>query len=238
MKQTLKKKLKRAFPAPEPIAKETFFKTIPKPQISNFEFIRLQAGYIPIWVWGISLATFMVALFSAYFMEKDTLWIISACIPFVALSAVTENNKSSVYRMAELEMATRFSLKNVVLARLGIIGTMHLLLIALLCPFVYIDQVAITIHAGVYLLVPYLLTTFLSLACTRKLRGPEATYLCMGIAVTISGLNILSQSKFYIYYEQEYFHWWIILLIILFALTVSGYYKTIQNTEDLTWNLF
>lgn len=148
----------------------------------------------------------MVALFSAYFMEKDTLWSISACIPFVALSAITENNRSSVYRMAELEMATRFSLKNVVLARLGIIGTMHLLLIALLCPFVYIDQAAITIHAGVYLLVPYLLTTFLSLTCTRKLHGPEATYLCMGIAVTISGLNILSQSKFYIYYGQDLPH--------------------------------
>ena len=55
-------------------------------------------------------------------MEKDVLWIISALIPFIAMSILTENARSGIYLMAELEMAARFSLKSVILARMEILG--------------------------------------------------------------------------------------------------------------------
>ena len=44
-------------------------------------------------------------------------------LPFVALLAVTEGTRSAVYGMEELELATRFSLKSVLLARLCLVGT-------------------------------------------------------------------------------------------------------------------
>lgn len=237
MKRNIKKALKNAFEVPEPVSKELFLRTIPHPKIGNRVFVLTQAGYIPVWVWGVSFMIFMVALLSTHFIKKDSLWIISACIPFVALTAVTENGKSTVYKMAELEMVSRFSLKSVVLARLGIIGFAHLLLVCLLSSLAGVDNIAAAIHAGVYLLVPYLLTTSLSLACTRRFYGRETTYLCMGMAVMVSGLCIVTQIKFSIFYQKDYFHWWIGLLFILLIFTVSGYYKMIQKTEELAWNL-
>lgn len=237
MKRNIKKALKNAFEAPEPVSKELFLRTIPHPKISNRAFVLAQASYIPIWVWGVSFITFMVALISSHYIKKDTLWIISACIPFVAMTAVSENSKSAVYKMAELEIASRFSLKSVVLARLAIIGLAHLVLICLLSPLAGIGNIAATLHAGVYLLVPYLLTTSLSLACTRRFHYRETNYICMGMAVMVSGLCIFTQINFHFFYQKDYFHWWIGLLIVLSLFTVSGYYKTIQKTEALAWNL-
>lgn len=237
MKRKLKKALKSAFEAPTPLSKELFLKTIPQPRSSRRTFILSQAGYIPLWVWGISFATLLSAIFSACFMSKNTLSILSACIPFVASSAVSENGKSTVYRMAELEKASLFSLKSVTLARLGIIGFSHMLLLCLLCPLASVGSLFSILQTGIYLLVPYLLTTTLSLVFTRRFHGTETMYLCLGIAVMVSGLCIMAQSKFNMFYRQESICWWIGIVIALSALTAWGYYKTIQRTEELSWSL-
>lgn len=237
MKRKIKKALKHAFEAPAPRSKELFLKTIPQPRSSRRSFILSQIGYIPLWVWGASFATLLIALFSAHFMSRNTLGVISACIPFVASSAVAESGRSTVYRMAELEKASLFSLKSVALARLGIIGLSHLLLLGLLCPLASVGSLLSTLQTGVYLFVPYLLTTTMSLTFTRKFHGRETIYLCLGIAVLVSGLCIMAQSKFYLLYRQEYFSGWAGVLIALTFFTAWGYYQTIQKTEDLSWNL-
>ena len=69
-------------------------------------------------------------------MNPNVLWITAALLPFVALLAVTEGTRSAVYGMEELELATRFSLKSVLLARLCLVGSLHaalLLCLTLLC---------------------------------------------------------------------------------------------------------
>lgn len=237
MKQNLKKTLKHAFEAPAPLSKELFLKTIPQPRSSRRSFILSQLGYIPLWIWAASFATLLIALFSEHFMSRNTLGVISACIPFVASSAVAESGRSTVYRMAELEKASLFSLKSVTLTRLGIIGLSHLLLLGLLCPLASVGSLFSTLQTGVYLFVPYLLTTTMSLTFARKFHGRETIYLCLGIAALVSGLCIMAQSKFYLLYRQEYFSKWAGALIALTAFTAWGYYQTIQKTEDLSWNL-
>ena len=237
MKRKIKKSLKYAFEAPQPLSKELFLKTIPRPRSSRQAFVLSQAGYIPLWVWGVSFATLLTAIFSAHFMNRNTLGIISACIPFVASSAVTENGKSTVYRMAELEKASLFSLKRLVLARLGIIGASHLILLCLISPLASFGSLFPVRQTGIYLLVPYLLTTAISLAFTRNFHGKENMYLCLGIAAIVSGLCIMAQSKFHMFYQQEYFSLWIGVLIALSAFTAWGYYQTIQKTEELSWSL-
>lgn len=238
MKRRIKKALKYAFEAPPPLSKELFLRSLPQPRCGDRTFILSQTGYIPLWVWGVSFVTFLIALFSAHFVRRDTLGIISACIPFVASSAVAESGKSMIYRMAELEKASLFSLKSVTLARLGINGFSHLVLLCLVSPLAGAGNLSSTLQAGIYLLVPYLLTTTLSLVFTRKFHSRDTTYLCMGTAAIVSGLCIMAQSKFYLLYRQEYFHWWIGMTAVLLVLTASGYYRTIQRTEELSWNLF
>lgn len=238
MKRKIKKALKHSFESPKPLLKESFLRSLPLPRCGSRTFMISQIGYIPLWVWGISLVTFLIALLSAHYVKKDTLSILSACIPFVASCAVAENEKSMVYRMAELEKASLFSLRSVVLARLGIIGTSHLLLLCLISPLAGTGTLSSALRSGIYLLLPYLLTTWLSLIFSRKLHGRDTAYLCMGTAIAVSGLCVISQSRFYPLYRPENFSCWLGLSALLAVLTALAYYKSIQRTEELSWNLF
>ena len=67
----------------------------------------------------LAAALLILALVSACYINKNTIWTVSAFVPFLGLSAVTENSRSMVYAMSELEMSARFSLRSVILARMG-----------------------------------------------------------------------------------------------------------------------
>ncbi len=82
------------------------------------------------------LRVLLPAVWGGSCMNPNVLWITAALLPFVALLAVTEGTRSAVYGMEELELATRFSLKSVLLARLCLVGSLHaalLLCLTLLC---------------------------------------------------------------------------------------------------------
>lgn len=73
--------------------------------------------------------------------------------------------------MEELELATRFSLKSVLLARLCLVGSLHavlLLCLTLLCRGTGAASFGRTV---VYLLVPYLLTAYGGCGCPAGCGG-------------------------------------------------------------------
>ena len=237
MNLNLKRELEKVFEAPAPTRKEEFLKKIPQTEISNQSFVMAQFGYIPKYVWGIFIFTFGIAIVYGCFMEKDVLWMISALIPFIALSILTENARSGIYLMAELEMAARFSLKSVILARMGILGASHLLLLMFLIPLCAMYNLGTVFQVGLYILVPYMLTVFIGLWVTRRIHGMESMYVCMGIAVGVSAINIFVQRIFSIVYEMEYMPIWIIGFVFLSVLVVREMKKSIEQTEELTWSL-
>lgn len=237
MKPYLKRELKKVFEAPAPTQKEEFLKKIPQIPISNLSFVMAQFGYIPKYVWGIFSFTFGIAIVCGYFMEKDVLWIIAALIPFIALSILTENARSGIYLMAELEMVARFSLKSVILARMEILGASHLLLLIFLIPICAAYNLGNVFQVGLYILVPYMLTVVLGLWVTRRVHGMESMYLCMGITVSVSVLSIFVRRIFPIIYEMECISIWIIGFVFLIALVVKEMKKSIEQTEELAWSL-
>lgn len=105
MNKKLKKALQNAFEPPKPIHEKEFIKQFPQPTISTLSFVLSQIRYIQKYVWIVSFAVFLIALMGARAFEKDVLWVISALIPFIALSLVTENARSNTYSMAEFEMS-------------------------------------------------------------------------------------------------------------------------------------
>ncbi len=237
MKPNLKRELREIFEAPAPTRKKEFLKKMPQAEISNLSFVMAQFGYIPKYVWSIYSLTLGIAIVCGCFMEKDILWIISAFIPFVALSILTENARSGIYLMAELEMTARFSLKSVILARMWILGTSHLLLLVFLIPLCTIYNLGTVFQVSLYILVPYMLTVFIGLWATRQIHGMESMYVCMGIAVGVSGMNTFVQRIFPLMYELEYMPIWIIGFVVLVMLVVKEMKKGIEQTEELTWSL-
>lgn len=236
MNQQLKKILNEAFKAPAPSHKKEFIRRVRQPRISTFSFMLSQAAYIRKWVIGVSLIAFAVAIMGAGYLKRDMVWVLSAWMPFVAISAVTENARSVTYCMAELEMAARFSLKSVLLARMGIVGLVHLLILCLLIPFVCYQAAYSFWQTGVYLLVPYLMTTVLGFEVVRRVQGKESIYGCVGVAFFVSGMNLVLKTMIPVLYHNRVFIWWMVVLIILTIITVQEYGKVVKQTEEFVWN--
>ena len=232
----MKKMLQTAYEAPEPLRKEKFLKKLPKAQISHMEFMLLQAAYMKKWVWIVSVLVLGIALKSASLLERNMLGVFSALMPFIALTVTTENTKSAAYGMEELEMVSRFSLRSVVLARMGILGGVHFVLICCLIPVSLQNQIYGPLQAGVYLTVPYLLTVIPGFMAARRIHGKESGYACAGIAVIVSVIFITQGSNGVIY-REKYFSWWLAAFFVLIIMLGAEWRRTIKETEELAWNL-
>lgn len=236
MKADMKRFLTEAFEAPAPKQKNEFLKRMERPHISIFSFMLQQVLYIRKRVWLISLLASVFAFLSIGYIGADSLWIISALLPFVALCAVTENTRSAVYGMAELEMTSRFSLKSITLARLSVIGVLHFLIFCMLVLLTGKSTALPIFRASIYLLVPYLLTSVLSLTAARKIHGKEVLYACTGISILVSSLNFVVKEMLPNVYGEKQFVWWCVLVIYLLVRMLNEYKRTIYQTEELVWN--
>lgn len=237
MNRKMKEALKEAFEAPAPAHRQDFLENIPQEKVSLISFMLSQAGYIRKRVFVISMFPVGVSLTGACFLDFDTMWVISAFMPFLALSAVTENFRSAVYGMEELEMSARFSLKSVVLARMGILGTLHLILLCLLMPLASVHSIFTIAQTGVYLLISYLMADVTGLWILRNLRGKEGLYACIGATVCISSFYSLLRVRLIRLLYGSSFSWAVALLVILMILCVTEMKKMVRQTEELRWNL-
>ena len=134
--EELKRALKLIYQPPKPQGREDFLKGIETPQMTMLEFFLSQVGYIRPWGWLLSLGIFAAALRILWRQPPQAVWMVAALLPFAALSTVMELNRSARYQMEELELAARFSLRAVILARMSILGFGNLLLLAVLGPLV------------------------------------------------------------------------------------------------------
>lgn len=230
-KRELKRALQDAFPAPDPVRKRAFLRSLPPAPVSHLRFLLGQAGYIRKSAWAASGAVFALALAVGRLAPQDAVWATAALTPFAAMAAVTEGARSALYGMEELELSSRFGLKSVALARMGALGLAHFLLLAALAPL----GPAGLARTGVYLLTPYLLTALLGMAALRRLRGREALYAVAAVAVLVAGLSLALHSGLDAYAPAN-FRWWLLALAAAAVLTGREYRKTIKRTGELSWN--
>ena len=238
MNKELKKALQAAFEAPVPQKKQAFMKRIRNSEISNFKFLLIQAAYIRKWVWGISFVILTLSLYCGYFMDKYVLWGLSSMMPFLAVTTLAENVRSGSCGMAELEMATRFSLRSVVMARMGILGMVHFGVLCLAALLGYQCGGVTLFQTGVYLLVTYLLTDVSGLWMFRKLGRKESIYGVMGLSFVIAIAPSMNSELVQVLYRTEYFGLWLVILLVLCVLAISETKKNLERTEELTWSLW
>lgn len=235
-KKNIKAALGEAFEVPAPERKREFLRSVKMPRISNAAFMLSQVAYIRKLTWVLSVAIIAFLVFMSRYVSEDLLWAVTACMPFVAMIAVSEDMRANIYNMAELEMATRFSLKSVVFARMGIIGAFHFVLLLVLMLFAGHNTSVSYAQTGVFLLVPYMLTAVVSLGVARRLRGAEVNYVCMGIAVIVCVLDISVQSMLPVICGGEYFIYWVLFLVLLIAVMAVEGFKNIYKMEEALWN--
>lgn len=114
--------LKSGFEPPVAQKKDLFLAQVETPPISFLQFLTLQLGHIRKWIWIFFISSFLIMLIGTAYLKKSILWDVSAFTPLLALFLITETQRSEFYGTSEFELSTRFSLKSIVLARLGIMG--------------------------------------------------------------------------------------------------------------------
>lgn len=231
------KALKKAFEPPAPVHKTEFLQKIsPSAELSLFAFLLVQLRYIRKRIWIVSVLVFGCFLSVSLILSVDRIQAVSAFTPLLALSIIAESGRSEIYGMAELEMATRFSLKSVLLARLGILGLGNLLLLCLLFPISLSDSRIPPLRAGFYIVTPFLLTTFCCLHIVRRHRERESIYLCAGVSACISFFILNLRLSIPLSYEETPFICWVFAAALLGTGIVKQYRDLIRQ-EELTWNL-
>ena len=181
-----KKELKQAFEVSCQVRKRDFLRQLNLPRIQMYKFLFSQIGYIRKRSWCISILILVLSILGLAFLPDTVLWLISGLTPLLALTIISESGRSGFYKMAELEMATCFSLRSVILARLLIMGLLNLLILGVLLPIGLWNGTAAPFAAILYIVTPFLLTAFLGLYIVRKNRGQDAMYACVGVTVGIS----------------------------------------------------
>lgn len=72
----------------------------------------------------------------------------------------------------------------------------------------------------------------MSMVCSRKARGRETLYLCLGNAVLVGSLQAVGYGAFQ-WYNQRVFGWWILALALLLAGNGWEYYQAACRAGNL-----
>lgn len=237
MDKKLKRALNDAYRVPAPVKKAAFLKRHRRRELGRWELMAIQVRYIRWWVWGVSLALFGFILWMSFSQTGGLgAWYASALTPFLAVLVASENGRSRMYQMEELELACRMARHSVLLARMAVLGLFHLALLAGLTPPLAVWGVAGMARTGVYLLTPYLLTAALGMELTRRVRGRECLLACGGAAVLVSGLGVLIMNRQLIDGLPEHFSLWVVALVLSAAAAGAEIMLSVQERLELQWN--
>ncbi len=233
--------IKSAYKSPMPVRRDEFLHSFNYPKASYGDFVINQIGYIRIRVWLLSVASIAAAFIGGrvchYTDAFNTLWVISSIMPFIALVTVIELMRSTSCHMAELEMSCRYSLTDVILARLGILAGLNLMVFITMLLLLR-GRIEYSLwRTGIYMLFPFILTCSLSLAVINFIKAREGFYICSGISCFVSMINSIVVYSVPIVLADRYMVVWCILFLSLMIFLVLQIFKLIKKTEELQWSL-
>lgn len=237
MNRKLKKALKTALDAPKPSRKENFIKSLPAPRTTSLQFYISQIGYIRKRFWCSSLLLFIgIYIFIISSVNgREIAGFVSACLPLLTLTGISEIKKSDTFNMNELEMSCKYDLSKIMLFRLSVIGIFHILLL-LISSILFKDYSQYeTIRYMLYTITPFLLSSCLSLGIINHSASKDSLYICSGVTIFISlSLLLLNLGKLRIYADQYVVIWQFAFLIILVLMIKEIHYLLIERIES--WN--
>lgn len=213
-----------------------FIRSIKKPNVSLFSFISNQFKLINRKAYIYCFGYFAILLGLLLTSNNTNQYLIlSAGIPFFSLIIVAIINASNAYRMQEMEMATLFSLKMVIIARMLIMSILTILLICImvLCTF-RISNISI-IRIFCYFFIPYFLNMYVNLKLLRKYRKEGLKYcfvvstiICLLVLFLADNPNMISLINGNIFVG---------MLITLIGLSIKESSNYILGLEDYVWIL-
>ena len=234
MDRELNQLLSDAFHAPEPEKKDAFIRNLRPRETGMVEMLLTQIPYIRLPIWLLSIAIALIAVGGSVLGMEDTEYVITILMPFSAAAAVLETQRSVRFGMSELEMATRFSLKSVVFARLLILGIVSGIILCLASPVIAVSFGRSTVLTAIRILIPYLITMLISLIVERSALGRThgyASFLIAGLSLVVITWIYNCAPVIESGYEEFTSKWGLLTVLVLLALTFTEQWKTVKNVE-------
>ncbi len=238
----LKLEIKSAYELPESHRKKEFLMNLEVPKTNLCEFFMSQLKYIRKRVFFIETIIMLICLIPLLNLKYSNanikyISMLSSIIPFFVLIVVTEISRSIAYNMAELEMTTRYSLGQIIIARTTILGSVNFIFLIFLLMVLSFKFEYNILNLCLYIIIPFLLTCFVSLYVMNYVRNKNVNFYCAGISIFVSLANIFlydMKSDLYNYLSVQF---WLILFIVLIAGVIIQAKKFIKSTEEYNWNL-
>lgn len=238
MDRKLREALRQNFTPPPHKNRDSFIHEINYPKARFTKVLLSQTGFIRKRVWiGFALLLILAPTVTNYAqLPNDIVSVLSAMLPIFSLLAITEIYKSTAHNMAEMELACKYNLLKITLMRLSILGFAGFIML-----LIYVSLAGGNDYGAfrnlIYLSVPYLISTNLSLVVSLKFKNTETSYVCSAVSLGVSvSIIVLYNSCEFIYSVNYIFAWAVsfALLLILLAINLVRF-KTSQ--EELQWNL-
>lgn len=194
---------------------------IPK-ESSLFWFIKTQIRFIDIKVW-----IFQILLLCAYaffvcvtLQDMEGFLLLVPITPIVVFVGTSELSRSFRYRMAEMEIPTRFSLRQVLLARLIIIVAADLFTLTCLMIITAL-QAYTTIYALIlYGIVPCLVTAYGCLWIMNRCNSSYSQYYTATYSIALSVVGGISINLWPVWYSALAQGIW----LLVFCIALVGVY--------------
>ncbi len=237
MNKKLKAALKSGFTPPPSRKRDIFINSISYPKATFSEVILSQVGFIRKRVWLLFAGCLCYAfLYGNYaYMPNNVIAGISAILPLLSLCVVTEIYKSMAFNMEEMELACKYNLQKITLMRIGILGTISFAVLLAIVALAGKSDYG-TLRNAVYIMVPFLLSSYLSLLIISKIPYKEAIYVCAVVSGLISFLLLISSTNFNFIYNLNFVSLWGISFGVLLGLLTLGIVRFSKKQEELQWN--
>ena len=232
----LKQMLKEAKIEPDTENRNEFLEKIYEPDLSVSSFVKSQIFFIKGYVWLMSGFLFLLLLLIIGNAKcQEQIWPVSAMMPFGILILTNEMDRSRKYRMHEFEAATLFSAKVALMARVFVIGLVHL---GILCSTIPVDCVKVDMtffQAAFYMLCPYCLSACLNLGVLCRTHGENAEYICVAVSTGVSVLfmTITNISRIIRLADNGFF---LLPSMIFMMAAITEARKYMNHMEELAWN--
>lgn len=227
MNNDIKERLKSVCTVPDPKRKDSFLKDHRKKEISIKELYIIQFSYIAPVIWILSAVIVAVLLVISIYAEGYAVWVTSAFMPVLSTIAMTENHKSEIYQMNELEMSARFSIKTITMIKMSIFGIVHSIILIMLSLLSSLNS----IYSLVYLLVPYLITSNTSSILLRHYHGKSVLLGCLANSFIVSMVLFVLSKKSHHLYSAVMFPYWVVVLVLMLLLGIWNIFISLKRTE-------
>lgn len=199
--------------------------------LTFWQFYVEQIKFIRKNVWIIQFVILLICglrLFN-YTNSIQTISWISAATPLIFLSGITELSRTYTYGTIEIELSTQYTLSQVMMSRISILGLIDILSLTILCVFVGSKTSLENYTVFLYIYVPFMVTSFGCLWLLNRIKSKECNYYCFALGIFIMATISFLTSYFPNMYVKSTFLIWNVLLLLSVVGVCLEIYKLLSS---------